>query len=358
VWRVSTPADRPAAARAQPVTTLTRYPLVVSPMAGGPSTAELVVAAGEAGALGFLAGGYKGAASLTAEMAAVRAARCPVFGVNLFVPGSPTGDPGALATYLASLEREAGELDATLGDPTWDDDDYDDKVETVLAAPPPIVSFTFGLPARDVVRELQSVGSLVALTITTEGEAAEALAVGPDCLCVQGAEAGAHRGSFVNEDRAGQDRPVLELLAAVARTSDVPLIAAGGVGGPEDVEALICAGAAMVQAGTAFLRCPESGAAAAYKDALADSAFTETAVTRAFSGRRARALVNTMVRDHPDAPAAYPEVNNATRPLRAAAARAGDTGHMSLYAGTGFRRSRDAAAGEVVEHLVSRLRGR
>jgi nitronate monooxygenase len=355
---VSTPADRPGAARPQPLAALSLLPLVVAPMAGGPSTVELVAAAGEAGALAFLAGGYKTAASLAADMAAVRAARCPVFGVNLFVPGSPTAEPEALAAYLVSLEREAGELDATLGDPTWDDDDYDDKIEAVLAAPPPIVSFTFGLPARDVVRELQSMGSLVALTVTTEGEAAQALAVGPDCLCLQGAEAGAHRGSFANVDRPGQDRPILELLAAVARTSDVPLIAAGGVGGPEDVEALVAAGAVMVQAGTAFLRCPECGAASAYKDALADPAFAKTALTRAFSGRRARALVNIMLRHHRDAPAAYPEVNNATRPLRAAAARAGDTGHMSLYAGTGFRRSREVAAGEVVEHLVSRLRGR
>jgi nitronate monooxygenase len=327
-------------------------------MAGGPSTVDLVVAVGQAGALGFLAGGYKSADALATEMKAVRAARCSAFGVNLFVPGTPTAEPEALAEYVASLEREAGQLGATLGPPTWDDDDFEDKVEAVLAAPPPMVSFTFGLPARDVVRELQSAGSLVALTVTTEDEAAQALALGPDCLCVQGAEAGAHRGNFDNGARTGLDRPVLELLAAVARTSDVPLIAAGGVGGPEDVERLLDSGAAMVQAGTAFLRCPESGAAAAaYKNALADASFRKTTVTRAFSGRRARALVNAMVLDHPDAPAAYPEVNNATRPLRAAAARAGDTDHMSLYAGTSFRRSRDVPAGEVVEHLVSRVRG-
>jgi nitronate monooxygenase len=346
------------AARPNPLSALSRLPLAVAPMAGGPSTVELVVAAGRAGAVGVLAGGYKTADALAAEMASARDARCPAFGVNLFVPGSPTAEPEALAAYLADLEREAGELGATLGDATWDDDDYEDKMEAVLAAPPPMVSFTFGLPARDVVRELQAAGSLVALTVTTEDEAAQALAVGPDCLCVQGAEAGAHRGSFANDRRAVQDRPILELLTAVARTTDAPLIAAGGVGGPEDVAALIGAGAAMVQAGTAFLRCHESGAPAVYKAALADPAFGKTAVTRAFSGRRARALVNAMVRDHPDAPAAYPEVNNATRPMRAAAARAGDTAHMSLYAGTGFRRSRDAAAGDVVEHLVSGLVGR
>ncbi len=358
MWGVSVPPERSVAARARPLAELSRLRLAVSPMAGGPGTAELVVAAGHAGALGILAGGYKTAEAMAAEMAAVRAARCPAFGVNLFVPGAPTAEPDALAAYVASLEREAGELGATLGEATWDDDHYEDKVEAVLAAPPAMVSFTFGLPARDVVRELQAAGTLVALTVTTEEEAALALAVGPDCLCLQGAEAGAHRGSFANVDRPGQDRPIREMLVAVARTSDVPLIAAGGVGGPDDVAALIGAGAAMVQAGTAFLRCPESGAAAAYKAALVDPSLTETAITRAFSGRRARAVVNAMVRDHPDAPAAYPEVNNATRPLRAAAARAGDSGHMSLYAGTGFRHSRDLPAGEVIEHLASGLGGR
>jgi nitronate monooxygenase len=146
---------------------------------------------------------------------------------------------------------------------------------------------------------------------------------------------------------------VRALLASVRRRTLVPLVTAGGVAGPDDVTDLLAGGAALVQAGTAFLRCPESGAQPVAKDALADSSFTATAVTRAFSGRRARALVNAMVREHPDAPAAYPEINNATRSLRAAAARAGDPGHMSLYAGTGFRRAQAQPAGEVVERLVS-----
>jgi len=105
--------------------------------------------------------------------------------------------------------------------------------------------------------------------------------------------------------------------------------------------------------GTAFLRCPESGVPAAYKAALADAAPGATAVTRAFSGRRARALVNPMLRAHPRAPAAYPEINNATRPLRAAAAAAGDTGRMSLWAGQGYRLAADLPAAEI----IARLRG-
>ncbi|HWD54215.1 MAG TPA: nitronate monooxygenase [Acidimicrobiales bacterium] len=332
---------------------LARWPLAVSPMAGGPSTVDLVVAASRAGAFAFLAGGYKKADELRADMAAVAAAGVAACGVNLFVPGRPTEVPHRLEAYLSSLRSLAGSLGAELGPASWDDDDYPRKLELVLADPPPAVSFTFGVPEPEAVRALQRAGALVMVTVTTPEEAALALRVAPDALCLQGAEAGAHRGSFANDDRPDADRPLRALLAAVRRRTLVPLVAAGGVAGPGDVVDLLARGAALVQTGTAFLRCPESGAQPAAKDALADEAYGVTAVTRAFSGRRARALVNAMVREHPDAPPAYPEINNATRPLRAAAARAGDPAHMSLYAGTGFRAAGARPAAEVVEWLVS-----
>jgi nitronate monooxygenase len=322
-------------------------------MAGGPSTVELVTATAGAGALAFLAGGYKTAAGLADEMAAVAAAGVDEFGVNLFVPGGPTADPAGLAAYVAQLDPDAAALGATVGEASWDDDDYAAKVDVVRAAAPAAVSFTFGLPDADVVRSLRAAGSAVLLTVTTPEEAVRALRIGPDALCLQGAEAGAHRGSLVNDDRPDGDRPIRALLAAVRRRTLVPLVAAGGVGGPRDVAELLARGAAVVQAGTAFVRCPESGAPAAYKDALVEPAFAGTAITRAFSGRRARALVNAMVADHPGAPAAYPEINNATRPLRAAAARSNDPQHMSLYAGTAFRQAEARPAAEVVERLLS-----
>ncbi len=325
-------------------------------MSGGPTTVELVVAAAGSGALGFLAGGYKPAADLAADMAAVRATGVGTFGVNLFVPGRRAPDPVLVAAYVASLAGDAAALGVAPGEPSWDDDQFPSKLEAVFDHPPAIVSFTFGVPGTEVVRSLQSAGSLVALTVTTPEEARAALRAGPDALCLQGAEAGAHRGSLANDDAPDQDRPVRSLLAAVGGRTRVPLIAAGGVGGPEDVADLLARGATLVQAGTAFLRCPESGAFGAHKDALGDDAFAATAVTRAFSGRRARALVNAMVRVHPGAPAAYPEINNATRPIRAAAAAAGDAEHMSLYAGTAFRRAEAMPAGEVVRQLVSGLR--
>jgi nitronate monooxygenase len=332
---------------------LADVPLVVSPMAGGPSTVELVVATSRAGAFAFLAGGYKKADDLGTEMDAVHAAGVDAFGVNLFVPGAATDVPDRLESYLASLRPLARSLETEVGPGEWDDDDYPAKLALVLAAPPAVVSFTFGLPEPETVHALRRGGSLVMVTVTTPEEADAALRVGPDALCLQGAEAGAHRGSLANVDRPDADRPLRALLASVRRRTLVPLVVAGGVAGPDDVADLLGRGAALVQAGTAFLRCPESGAQPSAKDALADEAFAATAVTRAFSGRRARALVNAMVLEHPDAPEAYPEINNATRPLRAAAARAGDPAHMSLYAGTGFRGAEVCPAGDVVERLVS-----
>jgi nitronate monooxygenase len=281
---------------------------------------------------------------MEAELEAVRSADVP-FGVNVFVPGAPTSDPEATARYVAALGPGTGEA-------AWDDDGWDAKIESLLRRPPPLLSFTFGCPPAEVVAAFRAAGTLVAVTVTHPDEAEEAGKVEPDCLCAQGFEAGAHRGIFANADRPDGEIGLLDLLARIRRVSDLPVIAAGGIADAEAVTAARAAGADAVQIGTAFLRCPESGAHPTYKAALADPRFTTTAVTRAFSGRPARGLLNRFMEDHPDAPAAYPEINNATRPLRATAAAAGNPDGMSLWAGTAFRKATARPAGEVVEQLA------
>jgi nitronate monooxygenase len=322
-------------------------------MAGGPSTPSLVAAAAEAGALGMLAGGYKSAGAVIAEIGAVRGSTSEAFGVNLFVPGSPSSAPDLVEAYVRSLAIDADEVGATCGEAAWDDDHFEEKLNAVVAAAPALVTFTFGCPKADAISACHAAGSAVAVTVTSAEEARWAADAGADALSVQGVEAGAHRGTFVNDDRPGQDMGLLALIADVARVTDLPQIAAGGIVDPSQVRAVLAAGALAAQCGTAFLRCPESGAHPAHKDALADGAFRATVVTRAFSGRPARALVNGFVRAHTDAPAAYPEINNATRAIRAAASRRGDLDRMSLYAGQGFRLATDRAAGEVVAMLCS-----
>jgi nitronate monooxygenase len=347
--------------RADRIRELSALPIWAAPMAGGPSTPDLVAAAVRAGGFGFLAGGYKTAAALRADVQAARAAGAPAFGVNLFVPGAPAGDPGAVASYVASLREEAARSGtgsgassgAEPGEPTWDDDGWAEKISLLLDEPPAAVSFTFGCPPPDVAAGFRRRGTLVGITVTSADEAGLAANAGADCLIVQGREAGAHSGTFT-ADRAADPRPaLLDLLAEVAAVTDLPLIAGGGLADGVDVGAAMAAGAAAVSAGTAFLRCPESGAHPLYKAALADPRRTATAITWAFSGRPARAIVNRFVLDHPDVPAGYPEINNATRPLRAAAAAAGDPDGMSLYAGQGFRAAADRPAAEIIDKLAA-----
>ncbi len=339
---------------------LVRRPVIVAPMAGGPTTSGLVTAAAQAGAIGFVAAGYKSARAMRAELDAVTAATSEPFGVNVFVPGAPAADTAALASYLAAVAADASDVGAEPGDASWDDDDWAAKIADLIERPVPIVSFTFGCPDPDVIAALRAAGSSIWVTVTDPREAAQAAAAGADCLCVQGAEAGAHRGTFANPPGlatadAGAGSGLLDLIAAARGVSDLPLVAAGGLMDADAVAGVLAAGASAAQCGTAFLRCPESGAHPAYKAALADPRFTATAVTRAFSGRPARGLVNKFMIDHQDAPAAYPEINNATRPIRAAAAAAGDTDRMSLWAGTGYRAATTRWAGEVIDQLCRQV---
>jgi nitronate monooxygenase len=329
---------------------LIRRPVIVAPMAGGPSTTTLIAAAAQAGAVGIVAAGYKTAQAMRADITAVTAVTSEPYGVNVFLPGAPA-DPHAVARYLDAIAADAAALGTSAGTASWDDDDWHAKIADLIARPVPIVSFTFGYPEPAIVAALGAAGSSVWVTVTDPAEAAAALSAGADCLCVQGAEAGAHRGTFTNAP--GGTAGVVELIATIRAVTPVPLVAAGGIMDPAGVSSVLAAGAAAVQCGTAFLRCPESGAHPVYKAALADPKYAGTAVTRAFSGRPARGLVNSFLRDHDEAPAAYPEINNATRPIRAAAAAAGDADRMSLWAGQGYRAATTRSAGEVIDMLCN-----
>ncbi|HEY1324470.1 MAG TPA: nitronate monooxygenase, partial [Streptosporangiaceae bacterium] len=283
----------------------------------------------------------------------VRAGTSQPFGVNLFVAATPSADTGAVARYTGSLRGDAEAVGASLGEPAWDDDRFWDKADALLAEPPALVSFTFGCPPDEMIAAFQRAGAVVAVTVTSPAEAATATAAGADALCVQGYEAGAHRGTFSNDDAAGRDLGLLTLISEVAAVSDLPQFAAGGIMSPRQVSAVLAAGAVAAQCGTAFLRCPVSGAHPVHKAALADPRFTATALTRAFSGRPARGLVNRFMLDHADAPAAYSEINNATRPLRAAAGAKGDPQRMSLWAGQGYRAASERPAADIVGWLSS-----
>ncbi|MCI9889216.1 nitronate monooxygenase [Micrococcales bacterium 31B] len=343
-------------------------PLVAAPMAGGPSTPALVRAAVAAGATAFLAGGYKTAAALEAEIKAVRDI-LPRVGVNLFVPpfdaaGRATGQhlsretAGAFAAYARALAPEAAALGVELDPrPVEDDSDFwEAKLDLLESMRVPLVSLTFGLPPAADVRRLQRVGSRVYATVTTPGEADTALALGVDGLVVQGTGAGGHSATH-DPARPVTAHATADLVRDIAARTRVPLIGAGGVASAADVESILDAGATSVAVGTLLLLAREAGTNPTHRAALAAAVAgerpAETALTSAFTGRPARALNNRFMRDHDAAaPLAYPAVHHLTRSLRQAAAAAGDAERLHLWAGEGVAAVREGTAGEILRGLV------
>jgi nitronate monooxygenase len=329
-------------------------PIVQAPLAGGPSTPALAIAVCEAGGLGFLAAGYKQPADLRDENEQVRAATERPFGVNLFVPSERPADPASVRAYLEELLPEAARQGAELGEPRFDDDGWEQKIEIVREMRPAVVSFTFGCPPKDVVDSLHQRDIAVWVTVTTVEEAEQASHAGADALVVQGIEAGGHRGGFADYD--GTDGwGLLALLRVIRATIDKPLVAAGGIGDGASVAAVLCAGACAAQVGTALMLTPEAATPDAQRALLGQP--IPTRLTRAFSGRTARGLVNRFLDEHSaSAPAAYPEIHYATSPLRAAARRRGDADAFNLWAGQAHTLARELPAGEIVRQLGAEAR--
>jgi nitronate monooxygenase len=334
-----------------------RYPIVQAPMAGGPSTPALAAAVSGAGGLGFLAAGYKTVDQVERELAEVRSvvpAGVP-YGINVFAPPGHGLGAAEVSSYADRLRNEAQERGVALGHPRWDDDGYGEKLDLICEQPVPVVSLTFGCPTPSEVNRLQSSGSAVWVTVTTVGEAQAAQRAGVDALVVQGVEAGGHRGGFDDADPGDVGLLALLQLVQAAVNDDLPLVATGGLVTGRGIAAVLACGAAAAQLGTAFMLCPEAGTASAHRDMISrDDA--PTALTRAFTGRTARGIVNRFLRDHAEAPSAYPEIHHLTAPLRTAARVRGDRDGFHLWAGQAHALAQPLPAADLVVRLGTEAR--
>lgn len=326
--------------------------VVAAPMAGGPTTPELVVAAASAGGVGQLAAGYLTPDKVRADIAAVRASGTEAFGVNIFVPESEPIDRDAVARYRAELVPYARGLGVTLpevDDLGEDDDHFDAKIRLICDERIPLVSFAFGCPAADVFDELHRHGCSVGVTVTTAADADIAQQAGADWLCVQGPDAGGHRSVF-DRRTSPPTLPLDELIGEVVERVPLPIVAAGGISTPARAEEVRALGPVAVQVGTVLLRTDEAGTKPAHAAALADPDRTETVVTRAFSGRPARALRNLFTdRFSAAAVAEYPAVNTLTGGIRRAAAN--DPDGINLWAGSGYGDAVEESAVETIHRL-------
>jgi nitronate monooxygenase len=331
------------------------HPIIQAPMAGGATTPELVAAVSNAGGLGTLGAAYLTPAQIADAVAATRRLTDRPFGVNLFAGGVEPADRADLAPMLAILARYHEALG--LPPPSLPEQaalPFEAQFDAVLAAGVPVFSFTFGIPGPDALARLKAGNTVVLGTATTVAEARRLDAAGVDAVVAQGSEAGAHRGTFDGPFEAALIG-TLALVPQVADAVSVPIVAAGGIMDGRGIVSARALGAAGVQLGTAFLTCHESGIPAAYKAAVRAARDDQTALTRAFSGRLARGIVNDFLRDLRQQEAAilpYPLQNALTRPLRAAAAARGDTRYLSLWAGQAAALARDLPAGELVRQLL------
>jgi nitronate monooxygenase len=331
-----------------------RYPIVLAPM-GGVGTPELTAAVSNAGGLGSLAAAYLTPAQITAQIARTRELTDKPFAVNLFVHEPPplATDSAPVLSLLSEYHRELGIAPPAL--PDTPAERYFDQVAAVLAAKVPVFSFTFGIPDGDTMQAFRAAGTKLVGTATTVEEAMVLAEAGIDAIALQGAEAGAHRGTFLGRFEESLI-PIAQLVPECAKSIKISLIASGGIREGREIRAMLDLGAAAVQIGTAFIPCPESGAPDIYKRALLNGVRPgDTVVTRAFSGRPARGIPNRLIREMEQIESSilpFPWQNAATRPLRNAAAKAGRAEFLSLWAGEGIGPIRQLPAGELVATLV------
>jgi nitronate monooxygenase len=329
-----------------------RHPLLLAPMAGGPSTPALCAAVSEAGGLGSYGAAYVAPAKLRQLIREIRAATARPFAVNLFADDGVDADADtrrraqdALAKYRAELGLPPAGLPPAIVP-------LRDAFPVLLEERVPVFSFTFGIPDREMLEACGKAGIATMGTATSVAEARALDAAGVDFICAQGAEAGGHRGTF---DRAAEP-PLVGAMALVPQVVDAvrrPVIAAGGIMDGRGFAAALALGASAVSMGTAFLRCPEAGTSAPYRAALRDARDDGTTVTRAFSGRAARGLANRFTREMAGAPLApYPVQNSLTREIRGAATKLGDAGLLSLWAGQAAALGRELPAAELTAQIL------
>lgn len=327
-----------------------KYPIIQAPMAGGVSTVNLALAVSENGGLGFLAAGYKTPDEIEQEIIKCKASALP-FGVNLFVPQNDLIDE-SVHSYKELLEKD---YDIQLPIPEPNDDYWNEKLELVIIYQIPYVSFTFSCPSKEIIEQVKDNGSYVIITVTNLQEAKIAVNHGADAICLQGVEAGGHRGTFENVDDDSQVS-LIDLISTIRKEISIPIIAAGGIINGKDIHLALQAGADAVQLGTAFLCTEESGANVVYKHALQSGEFSETALTRAFTGRPARGLKNAfMAKYERFAPANYPAVNALTKPIRGKALKDQNPQDMSLWASTRFKEIKQGTVKDVFEQLTKEL---
>ncbi|WP_159912751.1 nitronate monooxygenase family protein [Pantoea sp. 18069] len=333
-----------------------QLPILQAPMAG-PCLHEMAIAVGQAGGLAALPCAMLGAAQVRSEVALIRAQTAAPLNLNFFCHTPQAPDASREAAWRARLRPyylELG-LDPEMPVPVSSRNPFDAAMcELVEELRPAVVSFHFGLPAADLLARVKATGAKVLSSATTVAEARWLEAHGVDAIIAQGAEAGGHRGVFL-QDEVYSQLGTFALVPQVVDAVKLPVIAAGGIMDARGIAAAFMLGASAVQLGTAYLFTPEAKVAPAHRAALRSPAAETTALTNLFTGRPARGIVNRLMREVGPLSAlapAFPLAGGALTPLRAAAEAQGSGDFMSLWAGQAAPLGRERGAGALTRELA------
>lgn len=340
-----------------------KYPLVQAPMYGV-TTPEMVVAAANAGCLGSLALGDLPYDQCVQLIRAVRQQTDKPFAANIFVYDIPELT-GALKEkyhevklHIEKLAR-AHQLEVTL--PEIEEiktNSYYEQVEALVAEDCRIVSFTFGNLDPQSIATLKDRGILLIGTCTSVDEAVILERSGIDIICVQGLEAGGHRGSFTQ----GDDIPRIggmTLLPQVYEHVGIPLIYAGGIYNASTIAAARALGAQGFQVGSILLGSAESALADFEKQQLRVLTEKDIVLTNSFSGRYARGISNAFIKaiDHSPYILPYPYQNKLTGELRKAAKAKRNADFVSTWVGQSISRYSDESTGDILAQLIAAATG-
>lgn len=334
-------------------------PLLQAPMAGAQGSA-LALAVCAAGGVGSLPAAMLTPDALKAELQVLREQAMGPWNVNFFCHTAPEPDARAETRWREALRPfydEAGIDPASVPAGAGRVPFSHAVADVVEPFAPPVVSFHFGLPAPDLLARVKSWGSKVLSSATTVQEALWLQAHGVDAVIAQGLEAGGHRGMFLT-DQLGTQLGTFALLPQVVRAVKLPVIAAGGIADAAGVRAAMALGAAGVQAGTAYLCCPEATTSALHRAALMSEAARHTELTTLFSGRPARGIVNRLMRElgslNPAAPA-FPLATAAVAPLRSHFEARGRTDCTPLWSGQNASGCQAVPAADITAALARGL---
>lgn len=335
-------------------------PIIQAPMAGGVCTPELVAAVANAGGVGSFGFAYSTPKKIGEDLAAARALTKGPINANFFV-FAPVVLPdvdvqqkalSALGDLPIAKEAIAGSLNVP-SQPFYPD--LHEQVVPVWEHKPEILTFHFGIPDLVIVEKAHALGISVGMTATCLTDALAIEAAGADFIVAQGIEAGGHRGIF-NVDDADEELSATELTMQLAMHCSIPVVSAGGIMDGADIRAALNAGAIAAQLGTAFLCCDESGATAAHKRYLQGEGKRGSVLTRSFSGRPARGILNAYIEQmHDKVVLPFPIQNTLTGPIRKWASDTDNGEYQSLWAGSQFHRARALPVAKLMQTLKEEL---